>query len=111
MITVREHQRKEPSKAQDPFSPIIEARRRAYAKRWGVELPEVANSAQETWSMGLGRSIRKDIEPWKELEMLMKEGKRQVANINTMLEHPRSSLASIIEELGNLAKLMRNIGR
>lgn len=104
MITVREHQRKEPSKAQDPFSPLIEARRRAYAKRWGVELPEVANSAQETWSMGLGRSIRKDIEPWKELEMLMKEGKRQVANIKTMLDykHPRSSLASIIEELGKV---------
>ena len=38
MITVREHQRKEPSKAPDPFSPLIEARRRAYAKRWGVEL-------------------------------------------------------------------------
>lgn len=38
MIHVREHQRKEPSKAPDPFSPLIEARRRAYAKRWGVEL-------------------------------------------------------------------------
>lgn len=38
MITVREHQRKEQNKPADPFAPVIEARRRAYAKRWGVEL-------------------------------------------------------------------------
>ena len=38
MIHVREHQRKEPIKPADPFAPVIEARRRAYAKRWGVEL-------------------------------------------------------------------------
>lgn len=38
MINVREHQRKEQSKPADPFAPVIDARRRVYAKRWGVEL-------------------------------------------------------------------------
>ena len=38
MINVREHQRKEQSKPADPFAPVMEARRRVYAKRWGVEL-------------------------------------------------------------------------
>ena len=32
MTTVREHTRRPPDK------PVMEARRRAYAKRWGVEL-------------------------------------------------------------------------
>lgn len=38
MTTVREHTRRPPEKPADPFTPVIEARRRAYAKRWGVEL-------------------------------------------------------------------------
>lgn len=38
MITVREHTRRPPEKPADPFKPVMEARRRAYAKRWGVEL-------------------------------------------------------------------------
>ena len=37
MIHVREHQRKEPIKPDDPFAPVMEARRRVYARRWGVE--------------------------------------------------------------------------
>lgn len=38
MITVKEHTRRPPEKPADPFKPAMEARRRAYAKRWGVEL-------------------------------------------------------------------------
>lgn len=38
MITVKEHTRRPPEKPADPFKPVMEARRRAYAKRWGVEL-------------------------------------------------------------------------
>lgn len=38
MITVREHQRKEPSKPVDPFKPVMEARKSYYARKHGVEL-------------------------------------------------------------------------
>jgi hypothetical protein len=38
MITVKEHTRRPQDKPEDPFAPVIDARRRAYAKRWGVEL-------------------------------------------------------------------------
>lgn len=38
MTTVREHTRRPPEKPADPFKPVMDARRRSYAKRWGVEL-------------------------------------------------------------------------
>lgn len=37
-ISVNAYTRRPPEKPDDPFKPVMEARRRAYAKRWGVEL-------------------------------------------------------------------------
>lgn len=37
-INVRPYTRRLPEKAPDPFAPVMEARKQAYARKWGVEL-------------------------------------------------------------------------
>ena len=64
---------------EDPFAPVIDARRRAYAKRWGVELVGTDDA----------RLSRPVVPPAR----------------------GGPSLASIIEDLGNLAKAWKRIGR
>lgn len=53
MTTVREHTRRPPEKPADPFKPVMEARRRAYAKRWGIQ---PANTDDARLSSPCGRS-------------------------------------------------------
>ncbi|TCV66329.1 hypothetical protein [Neorhizobium sp. S3-V5DH] len=36
--SVSSHTRRLPEKAPDPFAPVLEAKRAAYARKWGVEL-------------------------------------------------------------------------
>lgn len=37
-INVRPYTRRLPEKPRDPFAPVMEARKQAYARKWGVEL-------------------------------------------------------------------------
>ncbi len=37
-VPVSAHTRRPPEKAPDPFAPVMAARRRAFAAKWGVEL-------------------------------------------------------------------------
>jgi len=38
IISVSSYTRRAPEKAPDPFSSVLESRRRRFAKKWGVEL-------------------------------------------------------------------------
>lgn len=37
-VKVSNHTRRLPEKAPDPLAPVIEARRKAFARKWGIEL-------------------------------------------------------------------------
>jgi hypothetical protein len=36
--TISSHTRRLPEKAPDPFAPVLEAKRKAFASKWGVEV-------------------------------------------------------------------------
>lgn len=37
-VSVSAHTRRQPEKARDPFAPVLEARRKDFARKWNVEL-------------------------------------------------------------------------
>lgn len=111
MIHVREHQRKEPIKPADPFAPVMEARRRAYAKRWGVELPEYVSTSDRR-VMGMTHA-----EAQKLRTQFMQDSLNAIAASDMQhdadrykAQMTRPSLASIIGDIRDLVKVWNRIG-
>ena len=42
-VTVRSHMRRSPEKPEDPFAPIMEARKREFASKWGILLTDASD--------------------------------------------------------------------
>lgn len=44
MITVREHQRREPQKPEDPFANLMQSRRARFAAKWRLQLTDTSDT-------------------------------------------------------------------